>query len=291
MRADTLAELAERAGLPVPPPLETGVVHAWEAFQERYDLARNVLRTADDVSRVVREAVEDDAGCGASWTEIQVDPTSLAPVLGGLEAVVEAVLAGMQPGRGSVVLASSWARPGEHAERIAAVAARYADRGVTGFGLSHDERLGRVADFAGAARIAHDAGLMVVPHAGFYEPAWHVRECVEVLGAQRIGHGITAVADPRVLELLAERGVAVELCPTSYAPLGVVSSTTAIPLRPFMRAGVAVALGTDDPLIFGGSLDRQYEIAREALGCSEDELAVLAAQSVSASAAGRRRVR
>ncbi|HEX6684102.1 MAG TPA: hypothetical protein VF062_14960, partial [Candidatus Limnocylindrales bacterium] len=111
MRPATLAELTGSYGLPLPEPLAPQAVHAWEAFQERYDAARAALRTPQEVARVVAEAIEDDERCGASWTEIQVDPTSLAPVLGGLEAVVEAVLGGVSPGRqASVILASSWAR-------------------------------------------------------------------------------------------------------------------------------------------------------------------------------------
>jgi len=282
MRPATLAELADAYGLPLPDPLAAEAIHLWEAFQERYDIARAALRTQEDVARVVAEAIEDDACCGAAWTEIQVDPTSLAPVLGGLEAVVEAVVSGAEGRHASVIVASSWSRSPEHAERIARIAAKA--KGVSGFGLSHDERLGRVADFAAAARIAKDAGLMVVPHAGFYESAWHVRECVELLCADRIGHGITAAADPATLELLAERNVAIELCPTSYPPLGVVGSMAEVPLRAFMAAGVPVALGTDDPLIFGGSLDDQYGIARDLLGCTEDELELLARQSIGASA-------
>jgi len=282
MRPATLAELADAYGLPLPHPMEVGVIHPWEAFQERYDIARAALRTREDVVRVVAEAIEDDAACGAVWTEIQVDPTSLAPLLGGLEAVVEAVIEGARGKQASIIVASSWSRSPEHAERIARIATRY--KAVTGFGLSHDERLGRVADFVTAARIAKEAGLMVVPHGGFYEPAWHVRECVQLLGADRIGHGITSAADPATLELLAERNVAIELCPTSYPPLGVVGSMEEVPLRAFMSAGVPVALGTDDPLLFGGSLEDQYAIARDRLGCTEDELELLARQSMAAAA-------
>ena len=285
MRPATLAELADAYGLPLPPPLEVGAVHDWEAFQGRYDAARAALRTQDDVARVVAEAIEDDACCGATWTEIQVDPTSLAPVLGSLEAVVEAVVGGVEGRAASVIVASSWNRSPEHAERIARIAAK--TKGVTGFGLSHDERLGRVADFVPAAGIAKDAGLMVVPHGGFYEPAWHVRECVELLGADRIGHGITAAADPATLELLAGRRVAIDLCPTSYPLLGVVGSMAEVPLRAFMAAGVPIALGTDDPLLFGGSLDDQYRIARDLLGCNENELELLAGQSMEASSRSR----
>jgi adenosine deaminase len=283
MRPATLVELAERAGLPLVPALPDGVVHGWEAFQGRYDAARAVLRTPADVARVVVEAIEDDVADGAGWVEIQVDPTSYAERLGGLEAVVETVLAAAGD-RAGVVLAASWARSPEVALRVARLAARYAGDGVVGFGLSNDERRGRVADFVPAFRAAADAGLLAVPHAGFYEAAWHVRACVEQLGATRIGHGLTAATDPATLDLLAARGVALEVCPTSYPPFGV-AELAALPLRRLLAAGVPVALGTDDPLLFGAGLADQYAIARHHLGLTDPELAILARHSVTTSAA------
>jgi adenosine deaminase len=283
MRPATLAELAQRYGLPVPPPLPAGGVHEWSVFQSRYDAARAVLRTAADIARVVTEAIDDDFADGAVWVELQVDPTSYAERLGRPEAVVEAVVDAAGD-RAGVVLAASWAHPPEVALSIARLAARYADRGVVGFGLSNDERRGRVADFAAACRVAADAGLLTVPHAGFYEAAWHVRACVETLGANRIGHGITAAADPATIELLAARGVALELCPTSYPPFGVGELAT-LPVRALLAAGVPVALGTDDPLLFGASLAEQYSIAQRHLGLTDDELAALAGQSIAVSAA------
>ncbi|MFY1671890.1 adenosine deaminase [Plantactinospora sp. WMMB334] len=285
MRPQTLAELADRDGLPLPEPLPAGTLSGWSAFQERYELARAALRTADDLSRVVAEATADNVADGAGWLEIQVDPTTYADRLGGLEPVVEAVLAGATGGRTGVVLAASWAGPPDRAERIARLAARYAGAGVVGFGLSNDERRGRIADFVPAMRTATGAGLLAVPHSGFYEAAWHVRDCVTRLGAHRIGHGLTAVADPAVLDLLAERAVAMEVCPSSYPPFGVTTGLAATPLRALLTAGVPVALGTDDPLLFGTGLLDQYVLARDVLGCTDAELAALARSSVGASAA------
>jgi adenosine deaminase len=282
MRPATLVELAGRYGVPVPPVLDMGMVHGWEAFQSRYDAARAALRTAGDIARVVAEAAADNAADGAGWLELQVDPTSYAPRLGGLEPVVEAVLAGAQGYPVGVILAASWGRP-DLAERVAPLAVRYAGRGVVGFGLSNDERLGRVADFVPAVRTAAEAGLISVPHAGFYEPAWHVRDCVTLLGARRIGHGVTAYADPETLALLAGKGIALEVCPTSYPPLGVGDLTT-LPIPALLAAGVPVALGTDDPLLFGAGLTEQYEIARR-LGCTDEQLAALARHSIEGSAA------
>ena len=139
-----------------------------------------------------------------------------------------------------------------------------------------------VADFAPAFAIAAGAGLPGVPHAGFYQGAWHVRECVEVLGAQRIGHGLTAAADPATVAMLAARSVALEVCPTSYPPLGVLALAE-LPVRALLAAGVAVAFGSDDPLLFGANLTDQYAIARSELGLSNAELATIARHSVTAS--------
>jgi adenosine deaminase len=281
MRPSTAAELAARYGLPALPavPLDAGVVHGWDAFQARYDTARAAVRSAEDIARVVLEAVEQDAADGVGWTELQVDPTSYAGWLGSLEAVIEALLDAARDLPAGVVLAASWGADPEHAKRIAGLAVRYAPDGVVGFGLSNDERRGRVSDFVPAFRQVVDAGLARVPHAGFYEGAWHVRECVELLDATRIGHGLTALQDPSVVALLAERQVTLEVCPTSYPPFGVTPALGALPA--LLADGVPVALATDDPLLFGVAMAGQYEIARQV--CSDAELATIAATSVRAS--------
>ncbi|HEX6354794.1 adenosine deaminase [Actinophytocola sp.] len=283
MRPATLTELAGRYGIRVPPPLPSAA-GTWAAFQDRYDASRAVLRTPADIRRVIVEAATDDAADGCRWLEIQVDPTAYAPVFGGLEPALEAVLAGAAaaPIPVGVLVASSWVRPPAHALTLARLAARY--EGVVGFGLSNDERGAVVADFAPAFRVARDAGLLTAPHSGFYTPAAHVRECVELLGATRIGHGTSAATDPQVVDMLAARSVALEICPTSYPPFGVHELST-IPLKTFLAAGVPVALSTDDPLLFGVGLTGQYEICRTALGLTDEDLAFLAASGIQASAA------
>lgn len=284
MRPRTLAELADRYGIAVPPPLELDGVHPWPAFQQRYDAARAAVRTAADIRRIVAEAIEDNLADGCGWVEIQVDPTSYAAHVGGVQAVVEAALDAVRGAPAGLIVSSSWARSGAHAGRLAELAARHADDGVVGFGLSNDERLGVVDDFVTAFRIATGAGLLATPHAGFYEPARHVRACVEMLGAQRIGHGLSAAADPATVTLLAERQVALEVCPTSYPPLGV-ATLDRLPVRAMLAAGVPVALASDDPLLFGAQVTDQYLIGRRSLGLSDTELAAIAHHSVSASAA------
>lgn len=209
MRPSTLLDLAGRDGMTVPPPFPAGVRGSWADFQTRYDRARSVIRTSADIVRVVTEAAAVDAADGCGWLEIQLDPTCYAPVLGGARAAVEAVLAAAAQAciPTGVVVASSWGRSGDHAQQLARLAGEYADDGVVGFGLSNDERLGHAAEFEPAFRVAAEAGLLAVPHSGFFTGADHVRDCVELLGARRIGHGTSAAADPGVLELLVQRDV------------------------------------------------------------------------------------
>src|SRR5690606_2827564 len=111
-----------------------------------------------------------------------------------------------------------------------------ADAGAVGLGLSNDERGARVADYAPAFGIARDAGLVRTPHAGFYTGAEHVRSCVELVGATRAGHGTAAAGDPATLQLLARRGVALEVCPTSCPPFGI-HRAEEIPIRSLLSAG------------------------------------------------------
>lgn len=297
MRLGTLHELAAAYGITLPPALRgtsvgwAGADRDWSVFQARYDAARNAIRSVADLRRVVRETAEDDAADGSGWLELQVDPTSYASRFGGPGGVVELLLevcrdAAAVTGVGiGLIVATSWARTGEHAGALARLAARYAGTGVVGFGISGDERCGRPADFAAACRIATAAGLIRTPHAGYYTAPEHVQECVQVLGATRIGHGITAVHDPSVLDQLAAKAVALEICPTSYEPMGVLESVHQLPITELMDAGVPVSIGADDPLLFGTRLAGQYEILRDVLSLGDEELAVLARHSITASAA------
>ena len=295
MRHATLVELAEAQGVLLPHGLlEPGSVdldatglRGWLKFQRLYDQARNLLRGPDEVRRVVAEIVEDQAGAGVGWLELQVDPSTYAPRLGGLQAAVEVVLDALQAagarhgvGTGLVVASNRTRHPGD-AETHARVARRFAGRGVVGFGLSNDESRGDTRDFEKAFRIARHAGLVAVPHAGELRGAGSVLLAVERLGATRIGHGVRAVEDPRVLELLAAREIACEVNPFSNVLLGVHRSVEESPWRALRAAGVRVAIGADDPLVFQADLLQNYA----ALGADEAELADLARCSVLASTA------
>jgi adenosine deaminase len=156
---------------------------------------------------------------------------------------------------------------------------------VVGFGLSNDERRGTTSEFAPAFRIARNAGLLAVPHGGELCGPATVRTCLDELGAGRIGHGVRTVEDPDLLKRVVDAGVALEVCPASNVSLGVYHHAEDVPLRQLYDSGARIALGADDPLLFGSRLAEQYETARSVHGFTDPELADLARGSVLASTA------
>jgi len=299
MRHETLLELAERDGIALPdslvsewpPRLSAADEKGWFRFQRLYDVARSVLRTPDDVRRLVLEAAEDDARDGGGWLEIQVDPSGYAARFGGVTAFTDLVLdcvrdASAATGVGiAVVIAANRTRHPLDARTLARLAAQYAGRGVVGFGLSNDERRGSTTEFAPAFRIAERAGLMLVPHGGELRGPEHVRVCVDDLHAHRLGHGIRTAEDPELLARVVDAGIPLEVCPVSNVALGVYSDLSSVPLPSLLEAGATVALGADDPLLFGSRLAAQYATMRAAHDLDDEQLAELARMSVRASAA------
>lgn len=299
MRHTTLVELAERDGIRLPsalvedwPPELVGTDEkGWFRFQRLYDVARSVLRTEDDVRRLVREAALDDAADGSVWTEIQVDPSGYAARFGGITAFTDLVLDAVRDAADNagigmgVVIAANRTRHPLDARTLARLAAQYAGRGVYGFGLSNDERRGDTAAFGPAFAIADRAGLASVPHGGELRGATHVSQCLDHLHPNRLGHGVRGSEDPRVLDRIAAAGITLEVCPTSNVSLGVYQSLEEVPVRTLTQAGVKVSLGSDDPLLFGSHLAGQYSVLRVAQDFTDAELAALARDSLNGSCA------
>ncbi|WP_278236517.1 adenosine deaminase [Isoptericola sp. AK164] len=301
LRVSSLRELSTAYGLRLPSALTDGVAlrvpateRGWFRFQRLYDAARHCVRSEADMRRLVDEAAADDAAEGSGRLEIQVDPTSYAPFVGGITPAVEIVLDEARAASArhglevAVVVATSRMKHPLDARTLARLAARYAGEGpgeVVGFGLSNDERRGDTREFARAFAIARRAGLASVPHGGELLGPTHVREVVAALDPDRLGHGVRSIEDPALLGSLVESGVALEVCPASNVSLGVYEHDEDVPLRQLVEAGAQVALGADDPLLFGSRLRDQYETARTVHGFSDAELADLARASIRASRA------
>lgn len=301
MRPATMIELAAEQGIRLPHHLlETDPLRVpadrrgWFRFQRSYDAARALVRSEKVMRRIVREAAIDDASEGSCRLEIQVDPTSYAPWVGGITPALEIILdeakiasraTGVEVG---VIVAASRMRHHLDARVLARLAAQYAGDGpgeVVAFGLNNDERAGDTSLWSSAFRIARRAGLVGVPHGGELLGPEHIREVVAHLKPARLGHGVRAAEDPELLDHLVADEIAFELCPASNVSLGVYHDRSEVPLRRLLAAGAQIALGADDPLLFHSRLLAQYQAARKVDGLNDAELAQLARGSIRASLA------
>jgi adenosine deaminase len=288
MRPSTLAELADRAGIPVP---EIRGFGSFSVFADMYVAACQVLRSPEDFSRLVYEVVEDSVVDGA----VYVEPSFYAPhhrARFGTDAEILAMVTDaaadaarqLHVGVGVMVAADRTVNPQVAVEQ-ARLAARLRDRGVVSFGLANDEALGPPERFAEAFSIAKDAGLLSAPHAGELAGPASVRGALDTLAPDRIQHGVRAVEDPELVARLADSDICLDVCPTSNLLLSIYPSMSAHPLPQLLDAGIRCSLNADDPLLFGPGLLAEYELVRSELGLDDAALAHVARCSIDGSGA------
>lgn len=288
MRPATLAELADRAGIPAPMPSGYG---SFAAFTSTITAAARCLRAPADVVRVIDEIVQDAAASGGVWVELSVWPGLFGGRLGPDAAVVDVMARAVRAasdrhGVGvGLVLAANRDRGPEAALDVARLAVARRDDGVVGFGLDGDEAGYPPVLFDRACAVVREAGLPVLPHAGEFLGAASVADAVDVLGARRIMHGVRCVEDPGLVRRLAREGTVLDICPTSNVLLSVAPSLREHPLPALLAAGVRCTVNADDPLLFGTDLLREYEHCRDQMAVTDHQLARVATTSLRASAA------
>ncbi len=291
MRSGTLRELSERYGVPVAE--RRGPFGTFAAFQELYLAARGVLRSFEDLSRLVDEVVEDAAADGAIWIEISVNPQEhrkLAPpdvVLSALIAAGASAGAVRGLGVGWLITADRTCSVDLAVEQ-ASLAATFAGKGVVSFGLANDEAAAPPEPFGQAFALARGAGLLSAPHAGEHRGPESVWGAVDALGAHRVQHGVRAIEDATLVTHLADREICLDVCPTSNLLLSVVADIESHPLPQLLATGVPCSINADDPLLFGVGLLDEYELCRSRLGLDDASLAACARSSIAHSGAPER---
>jgi adenosine deaminase/aminodeoxyfutalosine deaminase len=170
----------------------------------------------------------------------------------------------------------------EKAQRVAELAVRYRSPSVVGFGIGGDERQAAPELFRDVYAYAAANGLRLTAHAGETAGPGSVWGALN-LPAERIGHGFTASQDPELVEALSTRQVPVEICVTSNLRTGVCATIAEHPVRNYFDQGVMVTLNTDDPAMFETSLSREYQLAQDTFGFTDEHLRELARNSFEAS--------
>ena len=288
IRPGTLADLAAAAGVVVPMPTGFG---DFSEFADTYQGMLVVLSDRDALFRLIDEAIEDCALEGVAYVEFGASPQFYVDTFGSLDASLRAMLAacaesgerwGVEVG---LMITVDRTESVEAADELARLAATYADRGVASLGLANDERGNPAGRYEEAFRIAKRAGLLSTPHAGELAGPDQIEEALDVLGADRVLHGVTAVQSDALVARLAAEGVCLDVCPTSNVLLSVVPTLAEHPLKRLVEAGVRCSINADDPILFGPGLLAEYELARTTLGLSDEQLAACALSSIECSGA------
>jgi aminodeoxyfutalosine deaminase len=272
IRAETILRLARRHGaeLAAETPEELSALLQFQDFDnfiQAFLLVTGVLLHEDDFREILVEYAAEAATHGAAYLEGIFSPAQAVRRGVSWDSVFSGYCDGIEEARErhgvEVRLTPDVTRsfPLEIAEETARHAIAYRDRGVVGLGLGGYEAEFPPEPFARVFELARDAGLGSVPHAGEVAGPESVRGALDALAASRIRHGIAAVHDDDLMRELADRGIVLDVCPTSNVLTGVVRSLEEHPLPRLLAAGIACSISTDDPAFFNTDLTREHEAA------------------------------
>ncbi|WP_232661305.1 adenosine deaminase [Pseudonocardia sp. TRM90224] len=289
----TVLALAARHGAATVPsdPAELAEYYRFRDFAHFVDIYQtvNALVTGPaDVTDLVVGLARDAAAGGVRYAEVTVTPMSHVHVGMDPAAVADALLEGRERAAAEFGIELGWIFDTagelgvENAWDTLDWVLKHRPEGTVGYGLAGPEiGIGR-ALFTRPFTVAREAGLHSLPHAGETTGPATVWSALTDLGAERIGHGIHSVTDPRLLDHLAEHRIPLEVCPTSNVRTGAVPSMAAHPLPRLLQWGVPVTLNTDDPGMFDCDIAGEYLVAHEAFGLTPAELAQIARTGVDA---------
>ncbi len=291
---ETLVELSARHS---GPPLELAQARAlyeytdFTGFLMAFKAVSEHLRTPEDYEFVTWRMLERLARQGVVHAEVYV---SVGVIYYWRRCEFEPLFLGMERARAraeaELGISLYWIFDAvrhfgpEEAARVFRKAAELRPQfpSIVGIGIGGDERRVGAEPFRELYAEARDAGLRLTAHAGETVGPESIWGAINI-GAERLGHALSAVHDPELMDLLAERQIAVEICVTSNLRTGCCPRVEDHPLRRYFDSGLMVTLNSDDPALFQSDLEDEYCLARKGFGFTEEQLRELAANSIEAS--------
>jgi adenosine deaminase len=273
LRRATALELAERYDVDVPQPLAFTAGMGLAAALELFAFSTAILQHPSAVRRVADEICEDAAAEGVTTLEIRFAPQLHRRA--SLHDIIDAALEGID-GRAGLILCGLYGEPPKVLERLVSAAAERP--GVVGIDLAGGPVPGHsfgMGDYAPAFTRARDLNIGRTVHAGEGRPPAEIRVAVEMLYAQRIGHGTTVLDDPEVVELLIERNVVIEACPTSNVHTGVIASVAQHPLPAWLDRGLKACVCTDNTLFSNAQAREELQRVASIPGVGPEHLAAV----------------
>lgn len=249
----------------------------FDGFLKAFGRVGKCLRTPEDYALVTRRLLERLAAQNVRYAEIIVAAgvvlwkgEEFAPIFDAIHDAAQG-----SPVEVRWILDAVRQFGVEAAMRVAELAAARVGQGVVAYGIGGSEERGPAEWFTEVFAFAKRAGLRLTAHAGESMGPESVWAAIE-LGAERIGHGISSIHDPKLLEHLRTHEIPLEICISSNLVTGVVKRLEEHPIRKLYEAGVPIVLNSDDPAMFRCSLTEEYRLAAQAFGFSEVELRGLA---------------
>jgi adenosine deaminase len=290
---DLVRRLGERNGISLPPDLfhEDGTFH-WRDFihfLEVYDAASSVIRTSEDYRDVTYEYLAACAAEGAVYVEVMSSPDHAAEAGMTYRDHLEGITAGITDAKrdhgieGRLIVTCVRHFGVERAMEIARQVVANPSDVTVGFGMGGDEANWPPGQFAEAFNYVAASGLPCTVHAGEWAGPDRIREALETLPVQRLGHGVRAIEDPDLVKDIVARGVTLEVCPGSNVATGMYKSLNDHPIRALMAAGVDVTLNSDDPPYFATTVGAEYDNAESVIGLSPDQLRGITKAAITAS--------
>lgn len=299
LRLDTMVDIARQHGITIPADvlrLSTLVQvqeedkFTFQNFLSKFNTLRMFYRSPDAIYRITHEAIEDAAKDNVKYMELRFTPVALSraerfPLQDVIDWVMTSAKDAAKKNEVIVRLIASVNRheSTELAEQVAWISAAYIRDGIVALDLAGNEAEFPSQPFYGIFKEARQAGLHVTIHAGEWGPATNVKEAIEELGTDRIGHGVRVLEDQSIMSLAKERGTAFEVCLTSNYQSGVTASLDTHPLMSMLEAGLNVTINTDDPSISRITLSHEYYTACEDLQMPQN---ILRQRIVAAAQAG-----
>lgn len=298
VRPETVIDIAKEEGIDLPSydinviaeamiaPLEC---ESLDEYLKRFDLPNKVMQSKESLRRITYELMEDSAEDNIKYIEIRFGP--LLHTLQGLslEEVIESVLEGMKQGesdfniKGNIILSCLRIHPVETVYSVIESGKKYLDKGVVAIDLAASEVAGFVNDFIEPIRVAREAGFRVTIHAGETGVGQNVWDAVTYLGAERIGHGVYIRDCKEAYDLVKEKNVTLEMCPTSNVQTKAVKNYLDHPIMDFFNDDVLVTINTDNTRVSNTTMGKEIGIIEDKFDLTLEQYKTIYAYSVEAS--------
>jgi adenosine deaminase len=289
LRLETLLSIAVEYGITLPTfdieglrpfvQIVPGEPHSWQQFLGKFQILRQFYRSETIIKRVTHEVIADAAADNVKYMELRFTPQALNNLMRcNYDQVVEWVCeaaeeaCGLHDIRVALILSMNRQESVEIGVQVLQAAIYYKDRGVVGLDLAGQEAGHSGLPFRELFENAKVEGLGVTIHAGEWAGAESVREAVEMLGADRVGHGIRAVEDPTLIDLLQRHGTVMEVCPTSNVLSGAVEDFDVHPLIALYQQGIKTTINTDDPLICNVTMSDELDQVMQTMPLTMDDV-------------------